>query len=112
MLSLYLQGATLILLPLIYTIGVSIAFWSVVTKPWYFSICCIASLYALYLTALYFAMPTMGGNFLERTENVPLGQQKPRPLLDFLDPYLLPMFVFSVLAIPTVWGLLKLFRKQ
>jgi hypothetical protein len=112
MLSLYLQGATLVLLPAIYSVGASVFLWPQLTKPWYFAIACIVSLYALYLMVMYFGTPTMAGYFLERPENIPLDQQKPRPLFDFLDPYLLPMFVFSILALPVVLALLKLFRKH
>lgn len=108
MISLFLEVAILVALPGLYACGVSWACWSEVAKPWLFASSSAVSLYLLYFVVLYFGAPR-GGFFLEvQRQDEPSHQVA----LVFLGPYIKPMLLFSVLAAPLLWLLVKAFRSQ
>lgn len=112
MISLFLEVALLAALPGLYALGVSFACWSGTAKPWLFASSCAVSLYVLYFVVLYFGDPRGGGFFLEaRRHDVP-GEPSHQLELVFLGPYIKPMILFSVLAVPLLWLLVKAFRSQ
>lgn len=108
MISLFLEVAILVALPGFFALIVSWACWSEVVNPWFFASSTAVSLYVLYLVVLYFGAPR-GGFFLEAPS-----QDKPshQVALVFLGPYIKPMLLFSVLAVPLLWLLIKAFRSQ
>lgn len=109
MISLFLEVALLVTLPALYALGVSLACWSGVAKPWLFASSSAVSLYVLYFVVLYFGTPRGGGFFLEA-----LGNEEPshQVALVLLGLYIKPMLLFSVLAVPLLWLLIKVFRSQ
>lgn len=109
MISLFLEATVLVALPGLYALGVSWACWSGVAKPWLFASSSAVSLYVLYFVVLYFGAPRGGGFFLEAPR-----QDEPshQVALVFLGPYVKPMLLFSVLAVPLLWLLVKVFRSQ
>lgn len=109
MISLFLEAAILVALPGFYALGVSWACWSGVAKPWLFASSSAISLYVLYFLVLYFGAPRGGGSFLEAPR-----QDEPshQVALVFIGPYIKPMLLFSVLAVPLLWLLIKVFRSQ
>ena len=109
MISLVLEAILLVALPGLYALGVSWAFWSVVAKPWLFALSSAVSLYVLYFAVLYFGAPRGGGFFLEAPSQ---DESSHQIALVFLGPYIKPMLLFSVLAVPLLWLLVKAFRSQ
>lgn len=109
MISLFLEAAILVALPGFYALGVSWACWSGVAKPWLFASSSAISFYVLYFLVLYFGAPRGGGSFLEAPR-----QDEPshQVALVFIGPYIKPMLLFSVLAVPLLWLLIKVFRSQ
>lgn len=109
MISLVLEAILLVALPGLYALGVSWVFWSVVAKPWVFASSSAVSLYVLYFVVLYFGAPRGAGFFLEAPSQ---GESSHQIALVFLGPYIKPMLLFSVLAVPLLWLLFKAFRSQ
>ncbi len=112
MISLFLEAALVVGLPGIYACGVSWALWSGVAKPWLFASACVVSLYILYILVLYFGAPRSGGYFLEVPKQNLSGEPLNQFALVFLSAYIKPMLLFSVLAVPLLWLLIKVFRTQ
>ena len=108
MIDLFLEAAVLAALPGLYALGVSWACWSELVKPWLFASSSAASLYVLYFIVLYFCAPRGGGFFLE----APRQDETSQVALVLLGPYIKPMLLFSVLAVPLLWLLVKLFRSE
>ena len=109
MISLFLETTLLVALPAVYALGVSLACWSGVAKPWLFASSSAVSLYVLNFVVLYFGDPRGGGFFLEAPGN---DEPSHQVALVFLGPYIKPMLLFSVLAVPVLWLLVKVFRSQ
>lgn len=112
MISLFLEVALLFALPGVYALGVSLACWSGAAKPWIFASSCAVSLYVLYFVVLYFGDPRGGGFILEARRHEVPGEPSHQFELVFLGPYIKPMILFSVLAVPLLWLLVKAFRSQ
>ena len=109
MMSLFLEVILLVVLPALYASGVSWAFWSGFSRPWLFALSSVALLYFLYFIVLYFGAPSGGGFVLE----VPYhGEASHQAFLVFLEPYVKPMLLFSVLSVPLLGILIKVFRKK
>lgn len=109
MMSLFLEVILLVVLPALYVSGVSWAFWSGFSRSWLFAFSSVALLYFLYFFVLYFGAPSSGGFVLE----VPHHGEPSHPVfLVFLEPYVKPMLLFSVLSVPLLALLIKVFRKK
>lgn len=109
MMSLFLEVILLVVLPALYASGVSWAFWSGFSRPWLFAFSSVALLYFLYFIVLYFGDPSGGGFFLEAPHH---GEPSHQVFLVFLEPYVKPMLLFSVLSVPLLGLLVKVFRKK
>lgn len=109
MISLFLELTFLVALPGLYALGVSWACWSEVAKPWFFASSSAASLYVLYFVVFNCCAPRGGGFFLEAPRQEAPSHQV---ALVFIGPYIKPMLLFSVLAVPLLWLLIKVFRSQ
>jgi hypothetical protein len=111
MFGLYLEAIALIALPAIYAGGVAAFVWSGLGKPWLFFVFSVLSLYLLYMLVLYVTEPR-GSYFLETPKQGGATEQASQMMLVFLGPYIRSMLIFSVLALPLLWLLVKLFRSQ
>ncbi|WP_298621321.1 hypothetical protein [uncultured Zoogloea sp.] len=109
MMSLFLEVILLVVLPALYASGVSWALWPGFSRPWLFAFSSVALLYFLYFIVFYFGAPSGVGFVLE----VPYhGEPSRQAFLVFLEPYVKPMLLFSMLSVPLLGLLIKVFRKK
>ncbi len=109
MMSLFLEIIFLIVLPALLASGVSWAFWSGFSRPWLFASSSMALLYFLYFVVFYFGAPSGGGFLLEASHH---GESSQHVFLVLLEPYFKPMLLFSVLSVPLLALLIKVFRNK
>ena len=104
-----LQLIFLLTCPLLIAAATAIVTWNSLASPWWFLLTSVVTLYIVYAALLYLVGPTSGGFAVSAVE--PGQPAEPTPLLLYLQPYLKPLLAFGISAIPTVFLLLRAFRR-
>ena len=121
MVSLYAQLFLLATLPALFALGGAALGWQSVARPWLYLLTALVVLYVFYAAVMYFLDPALGrgvGYVVSASPSPQAGDEKyilqntrGEELEYFLSEYAKRMVVFAVLAVPTLFGLFKLFRR-
>ena len=104
-----LQLVFLLTCPLLVAAGSAWFAWHALTRPWLYALLATVALYLLYAGAFHLVGPAAVGFAVQAVEP---GQARPDDgFLTFLAPYTQPLLVFLLLAVPTVLGLLRAFKR-
>jgi hypothetical protein len=116
----YLQLALLLLLPLLISVPIAVAYWSVLSKPWLFAITGIAGSHLIYGLCIYYFDSYRGK---VAVSDVTVNQAATNPqekyqvtvngdaLAYFLQPYVLGIVVFILVCVPLLLGLAHFMRR-
>ena len=119
MLSYPAQWFVVLALPLVYASVASLLMWKIVERPWLFTVVTVVVLYGLYIAVGFMFSEKSQGYFIGRTDSQ-AANASPATVEEIMssDPikyliiraYMTQFLVFSVLALPAIWYLKKLFR--
>ena len=105
-----LQLVFLLTFPLLLSIGAAYLTWNALSSPWKFLIISICALYLLYVASFYLLAPQSVGFTLRAVEPGQTNQDE--PLFVYLEPYYKSIAAFAVASIPTIFALLRIFKRQ
>jgi len=110
------QFALIAALPAIFVGGAAAFFWREIGRPWLFVILALVVLYAVYV-AIFYLLPSqaMGYTVIETgltvggAKNYDVATHEGELNPSFMGQYVWQLLLFTVLAIPVLWFLLKFF---
>ena len=112
-----LELLVLVTLPAIYVAGTALFAWPAISRPWLFVVLTLGAMYLLYI-AVFFLLPAAPqGYILEATADAKGGTEIITKSTDGrVEPSLLRSFLwqiaaFSLLAFPSLWLMIRLFRR-